>query len=86
MAQKQHKKRQEEKAKQLGPASPKQEMMISNDAQILIMGGAAGSGKSYLLNMIPLRYVDCPHWDGIIFRRTTVELKGQGKHHTARWV
>lgn len=62
----------------LGPASKKQEMMLNADAQVTVIGGAAGSGKSYLLNMIPLRYVDCPHFNGIIFRRTTVQLKGQG--------
>ncbi|MCP4341355.1 MAG: hypothetical protein GY799_21370 [Desulfobulbaceae bacterium] len=62
----------------LGPASKKQELILNSDAQILVCGGAAGSGKSYLLNMIPLRYVDCPKFNGIVFRRTTVQLKGQG--------
>ena len=52
--------------------------MLNNNAQILVIGGAVAGGKSYVLNMIPLRYVDCPNFNGIMFRRTTVQLKGQG--------
>jgi hypothetical protein len=40
--------------------------------------GAAGSGKSYIMNMIPLRYVDCPNFRGIVFRRETTQLTGEG--------
>ena len=36
------------------PASRKQQMVLESDAQILIIGGAAGSGKSYLLQLMPL--------------------------------
>lgn len=62
----------------LGPASPKQEMMLKSDAQITVIGGAAGSGKSYMLTMMPLRYVDDPKFDAIIFRRQTTQVRGQG--------
>ncbi len=62
----------------LGPTSLKQELILNSDAQMLVCGGAAGSGKSFLLNLIPLRYVDCPKFNGIIFRRNTVQLKGAG--------
>lgn len=60
------------------PASDKQEMILNNDAQILVIGGAAGSGKSYLLQLIPLRYINDPNTTVIMFRRTTPQIKGQG--------
>jgi len=67
-----------EEVQTLGPASAKQEMILNSDAQICIIGGAAGSGKSYLLQMIPLRYIDDGKITIIMFRRTTPQIKGQG--------
>lgn len=61
-----------------GPTSKKQQMIMDCEAQILIMGGAAGSGKSYLLQMLPLKFMDDPKANAIIFRRTTVQIKGLG--------
>ena len=60
------------------PASDKQEMILNNDAQILVIGGAAGSGKSYLLQLLPLRYIEDKNTTVIMFRRTTPQIKGQG--------
>jgi len=60
------------------PASKKQEMMIQSDADFLIIGGAAGSGKSFILNMLPLRYANDPNFTCVVFRRTTVQVTGQG--------
>jgi len=62
----------------LGPASKRQEEMLKSDADITIIGGAAGSGKSYVLNLIPLRYIHDPNFTGVCFRRTTKQLRGQG--------
>ncbi len=62
----------------LGPKSKKQEMILNSDAQITLIGGAAGSGKSYLLQMLPLRYIDDPNTRCIMFRRTNPQLLGQG--------
>jgi hypothetical protein len=39
---------------------------------------AAGSGKSFLLQMLPMLYVDDPKANAIVFRRTTVQIKGLG--------
>lgn len=39
---------------------------------------AAGSGKSYLLQMLPTQFIDDPAATCIIFRRTTVQIKGLG--------
>lgn len=65
-------------SKTFGPASEKQKMILENKAQILIIGGAAGSGKSYLLQLMPLAIIDDPKTNCIMFRRTTPQLKGQG--------
>lgn len=65
-------------SKVFGPASPKQKMILESKAQILIIGGAAGSGKSYLLQLMPLAYVDDPQTACIMFRRTTPQLTGAG--------
>ena len=62
----------------IGPASKKQEMILQCDAQVAVIGGANGSGKSYLLQMIPLRYIDDGKTDCIMFRRTTPQITGQG--------
>lgn len=59
----------------LAPASPKQQMILENDAQILIIGGAAGSGKSFLLNLLALFYVDDPNTFIGVFRRVTDMLR-----------
>jgi phage terminase large subunit-like protein len=60
------------------PASRKQQMVLESDAQILVIGGAAGSGKSYLLQLMPLLIVDDPRTACIMFRRTVPQIRGQG--------
>lgn len=62
----------------IGPKSPKQEMILNSTADITVIGGAAGSGKSYLLQMMPLPLVDDPNTTCIMFRRTTPQIRGQG--------
>jgi phage terminase large subunit-like protein len=62
----------------LGPKSLKQKMILTNKAKVLFAGGAAGSGKSFLLLLMILQFVDCPHWRGVIFRRTQPEIKDPG--------
>lgn len=60
------------------PASPKQQMILESKAQILVAGGAAGSGKSYLLNLMPLLMIDDPNTNCVIFRRTVPQITGAG--------
>jgi predicted phage terminase large subunit-like protein len=48
------------------------------EAQVVIIGGAAGSGKSYILQLIPLFLVDDGRTTCRMFRRTTPQIKGQG--------
>lgn len=79
MAKKKKDKKEEEfKGKIYGPASEKQKMILESDAAITVIGGAAGSGKSFLLQLMALRYVDDPNTRCIMFRRTTPQLTGQG--------
>lgn len=50
----------------------------ATEAQIIVIGGAAGSGKSYLLQLMPLLFIDDPKTNCIMFRRTTPQITGQG--------
>ena len=61
-----------------GPTSEKQRMMLESKAKITIVGGAAGSGKSYMMTMHPLQHVGDPRFNAIFFRRTTQQVSGQG--------
>ena len=61
-----------------GPKSKKQEMILNSQARVLFSGGSAGSGKSFLLLLSVLKYIDCPHWRCVIFRRTMPEIKDPG--------
>lgn len=62
----------------IGPKSKKQELMLATQADMACIGGAAGSGKSYIALLYPLKYCDDPYFRGIIFRKTTGEITAQG--------
>lgn len=62
----------------IGPSSPKQELMLCQSADMAILGGAMGSGKSYISLLYPLKFADDPHFRGIMFRKTTGEITAQG--------
>lgn len=57
---------------------PRQELALSSRADITIYGGAAGSGKSWCSLLNPLRAINKPGFTGIVFRRTTKQLRGAG--------
>lgn len=61
-------------APQMGP----QTIFLSTSANIAIYGGGAGSGKSFALLMEPLRHYDNPDFNGMIFRRTTKQVRNPG--------
>lgn len=61
-----------------GPASEKQAKMLHSKAKITVVGGAAGSGKSFIMSMHPLQYIQDPKFNAIFFRRTTKQISGQG--------
>lgn len=62
----------------LRPQRGYQESFLSSPADIVIGGGAAGAGKSYALLIEFLRHKDNPRFAGVIFRRTTPQIRNEG--------
>jgi predicted phage terminase large subunit-like protein len=59
---------------QVGP----QEMALSSPADVVIMGGAKGGGKSWAMRIFPLRYVGKSGFHAVIFRRTLIQVQASG--------
>lgn len=57
---------------------PQSEFLQTDGVHIVGFGGQAGGGKSHGLLLHPLRYVDNPRFDGIIFRRTRPQITQLG--------
>ena len=55
-----------------------QEDFLSSPADIVVGGGAAGGGKTYALLLDPTRYFEEPKFGGVIFRRTTPQIRNEG--------
>lgn len=51
---------------------------LSSPADIVIGGGAAGAGKTFTLLLDPLRDIGNKDFGGVIFRRTTPQIRNQG--------
>lgn len=73
----------------LGPNSPQQEAFLASRAHIVIGGGAAGGGKTFVQLIDPLRfmygirddgsyYAPVPGYTSVLFRRTSPELTNEG--------
>ena len=62
----------------IGPRSKKQEMYINADADVVIFGGGAGSGKSFLGAMDFLKYTDDPKFRALVTRRINPQIHGPG--------
>lgn len=60
------------------PQEGPQTEFISSSADIVIYGGAAGGGKSFGLLLDPLRNKENPYFGGVIFRRTSVQIRNEG--------
>lgn len=62
----------------LAPQPGPQSMFLSSKADIAFYGGAAGAGKSFALLLEPLRHFNNSRFGGVIFRRTSVQVRNQG--------
>ena len=62
----------------IGPQPGPQTAFIGCHADIAIYGGAAGGGKSYGLLLDPLRHYHNPNFGGVIFRKTSVQVRNEG--------
>ena len=55
-----------------------QQIALSSKADIVIGGAAAFVGKTFALLLDPLRHVGNPQFGGVIFRRTSVQIRNEG--------
>lgn len=51
---------------------------LASKADIVIGGGGAGLGKSYALLIEVVRYINNPQFRGVLFRRTSPQIKASG--------
>ena len=62
----------------LAPQAGPQTMFMTNGADIIIYGGAAGGGKTYALLMEALRHKDVQGFGGVIFRKNYNQITAEG--------
>lgn len=62
----------------IGPRSKKQEMYINAEQDIVVFGGGAGSGKSFLGSMDFLKHTNDPKFRALVSRRLTPQIVGPG--------
>ena len=64
--------------KTIRPQDGYQMLALSSPADILIGGGAAGVGKTFSLLLEPLRHINVKDFGGVIFRRTSPQIRAEG--------
>lgn len=65
-------------SKIIRPQPGPQERFLATSADICIYGGAAGGGKTFGLLMDPIRYMDVPGYNAVIFRREYTQITSPG--------
>lgn len=63
---------------QIKPQPGPQTQFLQCDADIVVLGGSAGGGKTYSLLLDQLYYVENPKFGSVIFRRTTKQVRSEG--------
>jgi phage terminase large subunit-like protein len=61
-----------------GPKSEPQRMFVTSPADIVLYGGSAGSGKSFMALIDVLRYIDDPYYRCVFFRKTSKLITNPG--------
>lgn len=64
---------------EIRPNPGPQEAYLATSADMAFFGGAAGGGKTYATLLDGLRWYADPDFDGVLFRREAVDLRGPGK-------
>jgi predicted phage terminase large subunit-like protein len=67
-----------EAVSEIRPQAGPQEAFLASPADIAIVGGAAGGGKTFGLLLEPLRHVSNRHFGAVIFRRTYPQIRQEG--------
>jgi len=70
--------KEQEKEREIRPQPGPQEAFLSSPADIIIYGGSAGSGKSFVLLLEPLRHIQVRGFTSTIFRRTYPQIMNEG--------
>lgn len=65
-------------SKVIRPQQGYQLKALSSSADIVIGGGSAGVGKTFVLLLEFLRHKNNPNWGGVIFRRTSPQIRNEG--------
>lgn len=60
------------------PQPGPQEAFLKSEADVVIFGGSAGGGKTWALLMQPLKHMGNSQFGGVIFRRTSPQIRNQG--------
>jgi predicted phage terminase large subunit-like protein len=63
---------------EIRPQKGPQEKFLSNSANIVVYGGAAGGGKTFALLLECLRWIHEPTFTAVIFRRTSTQVRNSG--------
>lgn len=64
--------------KYIDPQPGYQTLALSSSADIVIGGAMAGVGKTYVLLLDPTRDIDVKKFGGVIFRRTSTQIRNEG--------
>jgi hypothetical protein len=63
---------------EIRPQPGPQEDWLSSSADIAVLGGSAGGGKTWAMVHDPLRHVANPDFGAVIFRRTSPQITNEG--------
>lgn len=67
-----------QEARRIAPQAGMQEQFLSSPADIVVGGGAAGAGKTWVLLLEPCRHLPTRGFGGVIFRRTSPQITNEG--------